>query len=551
METSDSGTERAESNPRPADLAPKDKSAAFKSLRRGKLSYCTRKMNDIKEMMGDGSGVDEVAKNVAVAFKGALREFIESHAAVQTLLTEEVRKHETQDWYEPKMADFDAFLSDVDMWKQSQLNSPFPQAAHAQIKRLSGSNQLDPQCLLSSHDSVSRVSKGKSKSSSLSSEKTRAAAERAALSARAGALKKKHELDMQKFQLEAQLESLELEADIAATDAKLQVLEDQERLTAAGATGMQRSMQAMTENIPAGQTEPEKLHAFGVIRPDGRPSLLEAEVLPDTSLQTADGYDVSHVRRIDFAPIEPGAIPKTPLQAILQAYPDHLTRGTGREQPAAGAHKVIPDGRGQSTPQGNITHNFDITAITQRQTELADLLVMQQRQASLPKRVITVFDGDPLTYRFFMQAFRYNIEDKTDSNEDRLYFLEQYTAGEPKRLVQSCFHMNAAAGYAEAKRLLSYHYGDNFKIMSAYIEGALNWEPIRTEDGKALHGYAVYLRSCGNAIKDLPNMSELDLPSNMKQLVLKLPFKLREKWRSTAPRAQGPEPQTTNLPLCL
>lgn len=43
---------------------------------------------------------------------------------------------------------------------------------------------------------------------------------------------------MQKLRLNAQLESLGFEADIAATDAKLQVLEDHKKLSAAGATGV-------------------------------------------------------------------------------------------------------------------------------------------------------------------------------------------------------------------------------------------------------------------------------------------------------------------------
>lgn len=93
--------------------------------------------------------------------------------------------------------------------------------------------------------------------------------------------------------------------------------------------------------------------------------------------------------------------------------------------------------------------------------------------------------------------------------------------------------MNATTGFAEAKRLLKHHFGDDFKITTAYIEKALNWNSIRTDDGKALHSYALYLRNCGNAVQDLPYMTELELPSNMKQLVSKLLFKLREKWRST------------------
>lgn len=192
-----------------------------------------------------------------------------------------------------------------------------------------------------------------------------------------------------------------------------------------------------------------------------------------------------------------------------------------------------PRGRGEATPRSETPQSIDLTNILQRQTDLTDLLVIQQKESKLPQREVPMFDGNPLTFRSFMKAFKHNIEDKTNSNEDRLYFLEQYTVGQPKELVQSCFLMNATTGYEEAKRLLKYHFGDDFKVISAYIEKALNWNQIRTDDGEALHSYALYLKGCGNAVQDLSYMSELDSPSNMKRLVFKLPFKLRETWRST------------------
>ena len=114
-----------------------------------------------------------------------------------------------------------------------------------------------------------------------------------------------------------------------------------------------------------------------------------------------------------------------------------------------------------------------------------------------------------------MKAFKHNIEDKTDNYEDRLYFLEQYTVGQPKELVRSCFHMDAPSGYAEAKRLLKRHFGDDFKITTAYMEKALNWNAIRPDDRNAFHSYALYLRSCSNAAQNFQYMSDLDLPSNI------------------------------------
>lgn len=58
---------------------------------------------------------------------------------------------------------------------------------------------------------------------------------------------------------------------------------------------------------------------------------------------------------------------------------------------------------------------------------------------------------------------------------------------------------------------------------------ALNWNNIKPEDGKALQSYTLFLRGCCTAMRGLQDMEELDLPSNLKLIVSKLPYKLRER----------------------
>ena len=428
-------------------------------------------MNEIKTMMKEDAGVDYIHEGVA-EFQKILDEFKMCHESVQKMLPDDVRENETLDWYEPKMANYTTFLTEVEKWSKSQ---------------------LDPQTLVDATDSVSKVSMTSSKASSISSARMKAAADKAALLARAEALKRKHELELEKLQLSAKMESLEMETDIAATNAKLKALEEfenMEQISKPGGIGMEAYQDEYVEGKPPG---------------------------PEEQLETRSSVfgrtDVS-LSQLDFAGL--GAVPKTPLQTMMQAHQNHQTtkpqaknESTVEESAAATATPrttkvVVSDGphrQDQSTPRSEIPQSLDLTR--QRQTDLVDLLVMQQKQASLPRREVPVFDGNPLTFRLFTQAFKHNIEDKTNSNEDRLYFLEQYTVGQPKELVRSCFHMNATTGYAEAKRLLKHHFGDDFKITTAYIEKALNWNSIRTDDGKALHSYALYLRRCGNAVQDL------------------------------------------------
>lgn len=44
----------------------------------------------------------------------------------------------------------------------------------------------------------------------------------------------------------------------------------------------------------------------------------------------------------------------------------------------------------------------------------------------------------------------------------------------------------------------------------------------------------MYLRGCCNVIQDLQYIDELDIPSNLRLIASKLPYKLRERWRTTA-----------------
>ena len=165
---------------------------------------------------------------------------------------------------------------------------------------------------------------------------------------------------------------------------------------------------------------------------------------------------------------------------------------------------------------------------------IVDFLVKQRNLTTLPPQKILIFKGDPLEYRLFIRAFEHGVEDKTDSDKDRLYFMEQYTNGQSRELIRSCLHIEPERGYCEAKKLLREHFGNGNKISMAYIDKALNRPTIKSDDEEALHSFGLYLTGCLNAMGDLEYMEELHSVSNMRAIVAKLPYKHREKWRSRA-----------------
>ena len=61
--------------------------------------------------------------------------------------------------------------------------------------------------------------------------------------------------------------------------------------------------------------------------------------------------------------------------------------------------------------------------VMEKQNAITELLVKQQSKAQLPKKEVAVFKGNPLNYRSFIRAFERAIEQKTDNDQDKLYYL--------------------------------------------------------------------------------------------------------------------------------
>lgn len=121
----------------------------------------------------------------------------------------------------------------------------------------------------------------------------------------------------------------------------------------------------------------------------------------------------------------------------------------------------------------------------------------------LPQGSIPIFDRQILEYKSFIHSFENMIESKTDNNRDRLQFLIQYTKDHAQRLLKSCEYMSPDRGYQKAKQLLKENFGNEYKISTTYLEKTLSWSLIKSEDSKYLQEYAMFLRSCCNAMEEL------------------------------------------------
>ncbi|XP_073726148.1 scavenger receptor cysteine-rich type 1 protein M130-like [Misgurnus anguillicaudatus] len=166
--------------------------------------------------------------------------------------TEQEKQKDKVEWYESRIEPFEDFLEEVQEWEvlkaqQGELGEQeFPVEERESVEPEAASEHeevilyppesRDLQDSVGPNDSISNVSK--SKSSSVTSEHRKALAEKAALLSRREALNAKHELEQQRMILDSKIENAELEAEIAASDAKIKVLESFELQSGKSEDGM-------------------------------------------------------------------------------------------------------------------------------------------------------------------------------------------------------------------------------------------------------------------------------------------------------------------------
>ena len=74
------------------------------------------------------------------------------------------------------------------------------------------------------------------------------------------------------------------------------------------------------------------------------------------------------------------------------------------------------------------------------------------------------------------------------------------------------------------------HFGEPYKIASAYIAKLSSWPAVRPNDGTGLHEFSIALEQARNAMKGMQYMNDLNTANVLRQLWEKLPRYLCSKW---------------------
>lgn len=186
----------------------------------------------------------------------------------------------------------------------------------------------------------------------------------------------------------------------------------------------------------------------------------------------------------------------------------------------------------QKTKPGYLSNNDQLADVLNKQNEISLLLLKNQDKINLPKHEPETFDGTDLTkYASFIQCFDRTIENKCENNLDRIFYLEKYTSGLPLQLVKSCRNKDPTAGYQKAREALDREFGNEFRISNAYIQRIEKWDSIRAEDGTKLQEFSIFLYGCCNLMDNENMLNQLNSPTEIKKIVFKLPYKMRDGWR--------------------
>ncbi|XP_028406789.1 uncharacterized protein LOC114529231 [Dendronephthya gigantea] len=294
----------------------------------------------------------------------------------------------------------------------------------------------------------------------------------------------------------------------------------------------------------------------------------EERVFEQFEYQEPDQFPTGHPNCIPTSGMKSKVIPTkpndNPAESSCPKIPSKLNLATTSTSQGGnvstmnpGASPFIPKPDNETQPQDstkikentdqNIEQNLPLNnriydeflKVQKKQTNISEIIMMQQARSLLPSHKPPTFSGNSMEYSRFINAFESLIEAKVESPIERLYFLDQYTSGKANEVIKGCIQMKSDDSYSQAKALLKKHFGDPFKVANAYIARLTKWPSVKPKDGKRLQEFAIALEQAKNATTNLPYMDDLNTAQVLRQLWEKLPLYMRSKWTERASRIRS------------
>ena len=148
------------------------------------------------------------------------------------------------------------------------------------------------------------------------------------------------------------------------------------------------------------------------------------------------------------------------------------------------------------------------------------------------------FSGDPMKYQKFIRRFKWKIMPACADEDECLTYLEQFTSGDARRIVDGYSHMESG-GLQAALDELQRRFGQQPTIRISYVDKIKNFPAFTVKEPKKLDELGTLLLEYLHATKQASNT--LDDHVEIRKIVSKLPIPSRNRWRSlvASVRARG------------
>ena len=402
--------------------------------------------------------------------------------------------------------------------------------------------QLLLQDTITPNDSVSQHS-GSSRSASRSKAVAKAQARRAALEAKAAYLKQRQEIEYsiereklarmdEEIRLKQELDRLNLEAEIHAAAAEEEVLatctsdvsspkpmtdtpkrSDYFKLTskATVSSNLPLSSNLTKPSLNAGDSKMPEVH-----------SNLNPLAQEWKSADMQDGYPRGQGQDLH--------IMHQQMQQQAKILSDCLSTVKNLQANAIQAQDFMSrQFSHQTLPQISSNQHRDLALETQA-------VVSKQllEAVHLPKGSMMTYDGDPMSFWVFMNAFDSCVGSTSVSDSVKLNRLFEYCKGKAAKVIQPCALMEPVEGYNRARKLLKERFGNDFVISEAWINKVTDGPMIKPNNGPELQNLVDDLKGCLETLNAMDKLQEIDTRIRMVRIVERLPHFLQNRWRKEA-----------------
>ena len=158
--------------------------------------------------------------------------------------------------------------------------------------------------------------------------------------------------------------------------------------------------------------------------------------------------------------------------------------------------------------------------------------------SQLPKLEVSLFNGDPLRYPLWNNAFSSLVDSKPLDAPVKLNYLNSYVTGEPKKVVEHYLLLGTDEAYLKARQLLGRRYGSPSIVSTAFTKRLAAWPRISDRDPAGMTTFADFLEQVVAAKATVDTLGILDYPQENVKMLEKLPVYLERQWREEIDRWQ-------------